>query len=177
MFFTVYKITNTTNGKFYIGMHKTDNLDDGYMGSGIRIKNAIKKYGIECFQKEILFVFDNENDMKNKEKELVVVDEHTTYNLCDGGKGGFSYINRSGLNTTGVSRRNYAEIARKVADKKKSRNYKLSEEHKQKISEAIKNNEERGKKISKSLSGKTKSDEHKRKISEALKLRNSLKKQ
>lgn len=75
-------------------MHKTANLDDDYMGSGKRLKHAIKKYGIENFKKEILYVFDNEEDMKDKEKELVVLNE-MSYNLCEGGKGGFSYINKT----------------------------------------------------------------------------------
>ena len=93
MFYTIYKITNKLDGKFYIGMHKTNNLDDGYMGSGKLIKRAIQKHGRENFNKEILHIFDNEGDMENKEKELVILNE-MSYNLCEGGKGGFSYINR-----------------------------------------------------------------------------------
>ena len=173
MFYTVYKITNKVNGKYYIGMHKTSNLNDGYMGSGKRLSLAIKKYGIENFLKEILFIFDNEEDMRNKEKELVTLNEET-YNLCDGGKGGFGYINRTGLNTAGVSKRNYAEIAQKVKETKKLKGYTHSEETKNKISLANKaTNKSRGEKTSAALKGKTKSEEHKRKISEAIKRRNA----
>jgi hypothetical protein len=93
MFYTIYKITNKINNKFYIGMHKTENLDDSYMGSGKLLKKAINKYGIDNFTKEILHVFDNEEDMKIKEKELVILNE-MSYNLCEGGKGGWSFVNR-----------------------------------------------------------------------------------
>jgi hypothetical protein len=96
MFYTIYKITNLINNKYYIGKHQTKNLDDGYMGSGKVLKYAIQKYGIENFKKEILHIFDNEVEMNAKEKELVVVSE-STYNLNEGGKGGFSYINRNNL--------------------------------------------------------------------------------
>ena len=99
MYYTVYKITNKINNKFYIGMHKTKNLEDGYMGSGKRLKFAINKYGIDNFFKEILYIFDNEDDMKNKEKELVVLNE-MSYNLCEGGKGGWSYVNREVISKT-----------------------------------------------------------------------------
>ena len=92
MFYTIYKITNKIDGKYYIGKHQTKNLNDGYMGSGILIKRAIEKYGIDNFSKEILYSYSTEEEMNAKEKELVVVSEET-YNLCLGGHGGFGYIN------------------------------------------------------------------------------------
>lgn len=97
MFYTIYKITNKLDGKYYIGKHVTTNLNDGYMGSGKFIQRAIKKHGLNNFTKEILHIFDNEAAMNAKERELVIVSEET-YNLCEGGKGGWSYINRCGLN-------------------------------------------------------------------------------
>jgi hypothetical protein len=97
LFYTIYKITNKINGKYYIGKHQTTNIDDDYMGSGKNIKRAIAKYGIDNFTKEILRIYDNEVDMNAAEKELVIISEET-YNLCEGGKGGFGYINSVGKN-------------------------------------------------------------------------------
>jgi hypothetical protein len=96
MFYTIYKITNKINNKYYIGKHQTKNINDNYMGSGKLLKRAIKKYGIENFKKEILHVFETEEEMNIKEKELVVISEDT-YNLCEGGQGGFGYINSNNL--------------------------------------------------------------------------------
>jgi len=96
MFYYIYKITNIINNKIYIGIHKTEKLDDDYFGSGINLHRAIKKYGKENFTKEILQFFDNEQDMFAKEKELVnlqFVNSPATYNLVEGGNGSFSYIN------------------------------------------------------------------------------------
>lgn len=94
--YTVYKITNNVNGKIYIGSHKTRDIDDSYMGSGKLLKYAFKKYGIENFTKEIMYVFDNPDEMYKKEAELVDTDfikESTNYNLKIGGFGGFDYVN------------------------------------------------------------------------------------
>ena len=100
MFYTIYKTTNHINGKFYIGKHQTKDLNDGYMGSGRLLKAAIKKYGADNFHKEILHVVQTEKEMDLLEKILVVPDPEINYNLCQGGKGGWSFINTNGLQKT-----------------------------------------------------------------------------
>jgi len=87
-FYYLYKITNIINDKIYIGIHCTNNLEDGYMGSGHDLLKDIKKYGKNNFKKEILEFFDSIDDLKLAEKELVnrtFVSSNKTYNKCLGG--------------------------------------------------------------------------------------------
>jgi len=73
------------------------------------LKIAIKKYGIENFTKEILHIFDSEEEMNNKEKELVILEE-SSYNICFGGKGGWGYVNQTGLCNTSLGRKNADKV-------------------------------------------------------------------
>jgi hypothetical protein len=75
-------------------------MDDGYMGSGKILKRAIQKNGLENFQKTILEIFDNQEQMYQREEEIVNEEfllREDTYNLRRGGSGGFDYINKNGL--------------------------------------------------------------------------------
>jgi hypothetical protein len=67
----IYKTTDTRNGNFYIGMHSTENLKDGYVGSGTRLKHLIYKHGKEIFNMEILEFLPNRKSLKEREIEIV----------------------------------------------------------------------------------------------------------
>lgn len=129
IYYTIYKVTNQINGKYYIGSHKTKNLNDNYMGSGKYLLRAFQKYGIENFTKEILFVFNTAKEMYQKESEIVNEDfllEENTYNLKKGGFGGFDYINENRL--YGFSNKETAKKARQkvnfILEEKYGKNWK-----------------------------------------------------
>ena len=174
----IYLIKNNINQKIYVGKHSTNNLDDGYMGSGILIKKAITKYGIENFTKEYLAFCDNEDTLNYLEKFYIKKynAKECGYNLSDGGEG---VLNPK------------LEIREKLSNAHKGEKNPMfgkhrSEETKRKISAAKKgkhnnnkgennpfygkkHSEETKQKISNAMKGKTFSEEHKQKISEAKK--------
>jgi len=89
----IYKTTCLVTGRYYIGMHSTSNLDDGYMGSGKRIRRSLNKYGEENHQKEILEFCNSRKELKSREEEIVNLNEiakKDCMNLIVGGEGGFS---------------------------------------------------------------------------------------
>jgi hypothetical protein len=89
-YYYLYQIINLVNGKKYVGVHRTNDLNDGYMGSGTVLKRAQKKYGIENFEKEILEYFENETDMFQRETEVVDADFYLerryVQHLCRGSR-------------------------------------------------------------------------------------------
>jgi len=92
-YYLIYRIINLINQKSYVGFHSTNNQYDNYLGSGIAIKNAIKKYGEGNFIKEILEYADESNW---QEREKYWIEKLGTYkygyNLTLGGDGGFGLV-------------------------------------------------------------------------------------
>lgn len=71
-FHFIYKTTCLITGKWYLGMHSTDNLNDGYLGSGVRLWKSIKKYGREQHSVEILEMLQDRKSLASREEELLV---------------------------------------------------------------------------------------------------------
>jgi hypothetical protein len=89
----LYKTTCLITGRYYIGMHSTSNMEDGYMGSGKRLRYSIRKYGAENHIKEILGFFDSRESLVEAEKKTVnsdLMQDKNCMNLKEGGTGGLS---------------------------------------------------------------------------------------
>ncbi len=108
----IYKTTNIINNKFYIGMHSTNNINDNYIGSGIKLRKSVKKYGKENHRTEILHYCKSREELCLKEKEIVNEDlimDTMCLNLSPGGSGGATH--------------NWSpESRKKMSDKLKNRN-------------------------------------------------------
>ena len=90
-FHYIYKITNKLNNKFYIGMHSTSNLDDGYFGSGRRLKASVNYHGKHNHSKEILHYCSSREELIQLEQNIVTVEmlnDPLCLNLGVGGQGG-----------------------------------------------------------------------------------------
>jgi group I intron endonuclease len=111
----IYVWTNKVTGIKYLGSHKGSE-SDGYIGSGKAFRNAIKKYGIENFYREILEYIEDPLLIKSKEQYYLDLYE------CAKSK---DYYNISYTSTGGNLGQNYKETGRKAAVTNKEKgNYK-----------------------------------------------------
>lgn len=158
----IYKTTNLLSGKYYIGMHSTDNLEDGYLGSGKRLRYSINKHGVENHVREILEFVNSREELRKREEEIVSLNEiakEKCMNLITGGKGGFS------IETQKMG----GAVMAKVINER----FEKDEEFRKKCiktrSETMKNNHKDGKVSQYDWTGKKHSNETKIKLSEAMK--------
>lgn len=86
----IYKTTCTVTGRWYIGMHSTDNLNDKYLGSGERLWKSIQKHGKDAHVMQILEHHPDRKTLAAREKEIVTEDmkkDPLCMNIAPGGIG------------------------------------------------------------------------------------------
>lgn len=192
IFFFVYETTNIINGKKYRGIHKTKNLNDGYIGSGFAFEKAVQKYGRENFKREILEFCNSYDELIEKEKIYVDdnwVKNRNNYNLKTGGQSAGILSNESKNKISKTLKEKYksGKIISTFSKNRKgktpwNKGVKMTIEHKEKCSKSGKERFENDKnhpfKISPNRKGHNKGEkigpmkeETKNKISNTLKER------
>ena len=157
--FCLYYTTNLKTGKQYVGDHSTNNLDDGYLGSGKYLKASINKEGKENFKREILELFETKQEAFNAQEKWI--NEYNTlilngYNISS--KGGYgvpsSFLNEETKRKISINSPKYW-LGKKLSKEAKIKN---RDAHLGKITK-----KETKEKISKSLIGIKRSKESIRK--------------
>ena len=149
----IYKTTCLITGKFYVGMHSADNLEDGYLGSGKILGYSICRHGRENHVREILEFCSSREELKQREKEMVneeLLSQPLNINLKYGGDGGWDHIGEDAIKK------------RKISASKALKGKSFSNKHKKAISLAMVGNSN-----FKATWGRKKlplSDEHREKI-------------
>jgi hypothetical protein len=132
----IYKTTCKITGKFYVGMHSTNNLEDGYLGSGKILGYSRNKYGDENHIREILEMLPSREALKAREKEIVneeLLADPLNINLKYGGDGGF---------TSDTANKNWAnqQYRKKIIDSLKitsSKNWE-NDDYRNKVTKSLK---------------------------------------
>lgn len=167
----IYKITNTANGKVYIGqsIRLSQRLNDHYLAlknnyhSNQHLQNAYNKYG-DVFEMKIIVFCDDELELDALERFYIAY-----YDSMNPEKG---YNKETGGH---FSKHLSEETRQKLSESHKGKT--LSKETRKKLSEANKRenhynwgktlSEETKKKISEAQKGKTPSEETRKKLSKA----------
>lgn len=161
----IYITTNLINNKKYIGQH-IGYSQDNYLGSGVELIKAIKKYGRENFRREILCFCSTQEEMDEKEmyyiKKYNAVKNPNFYNISEGGKGGSK--------TAGLSEEQEQERRNKISKALKGRPSYLSYNYTPEKHPLYgkHHSEEAKEKMRQAKLGKNLSEEHKKKIGKSV---------
>lgn len=196
----IYCITCLVNGKMYIGqtvkpIEKRWKHHIKYAQSGCQYKlhRAIRKYGVENFTvEEVMWVEADDRQVLNSKLDFLerFYTRYDGFNMTDGGEG-FSSGSLSSTHRLNISRAKKGkkrgnlsdEWKRKIGESCKNHPtpYKgkpLSQEHRRKISQGVREAYETGRKMKPNLKGSNNpfasrkhSEESKRKMREAWKIR------
>ena len=130
-FHFIYKTTCTVTARYYIGMHSTSNLNDGYLGSGRRLWLSIRKYGKANHNMEILEFLPDRISLKEREREIInesLLLDPMCMNLQPGGQGGFTSKEHQLKCSAAGGRTTNLEKSRKSSEKMKETNLRRVDE-------------------------------------------------
>lgn len=153
MYGYIYKTTNLVNNKIYVGQHQADKFDPKYYGSGVLIKQAIKKYGICNFICEMLECCETKRQLE--EREIYWIDK------CGSCNSGIGYNLSYGGYTPRFRGENHPMYGRHHSEEAKEKN-RLSKLGKKQSSETINKRNE----TLKAINAKKKQDKTSRWIAE-----------
>ena len=145
----IYKITNTVNGKIYVGQtirtleeRKWQHINTAKHGHKNHLYNAMQKYGIENFKFEKICDVDNIEDLNILERYYIAKYNciEDGYNMVDGGNNNVMFLDD-------VKRKHAERMRSKETRSKISQSMKqyrkenpFTEEHKRKLSESAMGN-------------------------------------
>lgn len=164
MFHIIYKTTCVVTGKYYVGMHSTDTLEDGYLGSGTLLQRSIKKHGKDKHVRVILEHCEDRDTLAKREERLVSPDllsDPQCMNLNVGGVGKYPGLE---VSLTTREKLSLAQTGKTSPFKGKTH----SDEVRQKVSIARSGkprSEETKKKLSAKMTGRTLSEQHRKNLS------------
>lgn len=157
-------------GHYYIGKHSTNNLNDNYIASGIKIKKYLKKYPNDYYRK-ILEYSNNEEELNNLEYNYIhgLLNTSKCLNLVEGGGGGSRPCSEESDRKRSKAMKNKYKngYVNPICDKPRSKEtrYKISES----IKQWYKDHPDRNKGEDNPMYGKSQSEESNRKRSESMK--------
>lgn len=127
----IYKTTCHITGKFYVGMHTTDNLDDGYLGSGINLTLSCEQHGVKSHTRIILEHCSSREELKQREAEIVnekLLKDKMCMNIALGGGEGWDQINskRTPEEWKAIQRLGYLAMAAVLTPEQRSNRSKNS---------------------------------------------------
>ncbi|WP_407305452.1 hypothetical protein [Acinetobacter sp.] len=106
-------MTVRDDGKYYIGVHSTNNLHDKYLGSGTYIARSIRKHGREKHKREILEMCKSRDHAFEREKEIIteeILNDPLCMNGCPGGASSTDRV----YGVTEETRQRLSEAGKKV---------------------------------------------------------------
>lgn len=166
----IYITENLLDGKRYIGKRQKSSFDASYYGSGLRLRRAIDKYGIENFKVSILKWCSSIEELNESEREFIkeynAQKSEEFYNISEGGDWGdvsrgmtkeekISWGNK--IREHHIGTKHSEETKRKISEARKGVVFSKETINKMRINNAGKNNP---------MYGKSHSSETKEKMSQ-----------